>query len=70
MKEFKFNTMYDIGEAVVGFDSSNRKLVEFEIREISFDVSSKSVSIWYRGQSHIFIETDVYRNKEEFIESL
>lgn len=70
MKEFKFNTMYDIGEAVVGFDSSNRKLVEFEIREISFDVSSKSVSIWYRGQSHIFRETDVYRSKEEFIESL
>ena len=70
MKEFMFKTRYDLGEKVVGFDSTNNKLIEFEINRISFDLSLTDILIWYHGGNHFFTEKNVYRTKEEFINGL
>jgi hypothetical protein len=70
MKEFMFKTRYDLGEKVVGFDSTNNKLVEFEINRISFDLSLTDILIWYHDDSVMFREKDVYRARQDFIDNL
>jgi hypothetical protein len=70
MKEFAFKTRYDLGDKVVGFDSTNNKLVEFEIDKITFDLSFTGILIWYHGGNYFFAERNVYRTKEEFINGL
>jgi hypothetical protein len=70
MKEFTFKTRYDLEEKVVGFDSTNNKLVEFEINRISFDLSLTDILIWYHGDYVMFSERDVYRTRQDFIDNL
>ena len=70
MKEFKFNTRYDLGDKVVGFDSTNNKLIEFEINRISFDLSFTDILIWYHGDSVMLREKDIYRTRQDFIDNL
>ena len=70
MKEFSFNTRFDLGDEVVGFDTTTNRLVEFQIEKITFDLSVVSLDIWYHAGAKIFHERNIYRSRQEFIDGL
>lgn len=71
MKEFTFKTRFGLGENIVGFDPFNKRLTEFVITKISFNLTCNELSVWYHGNGGTFFkESDCFRNKQEFLDNL
>lgn len=69
--EIKITTKYGIGDKVIVFVNSERKLKETEIAKISASVNTEGQTLFYYDvDGNIYFEKDLYSSREEFISQL
>lgn len=71
MNEIIIKTKFEIGETAFRFNTSSYKLEEFVIHEIACYTSEKGTKVTYFNSEYTGIqESQLFKSKEEFIESL
>ena len=69
--EITFKTKFDLGDKAFYYSPSTRRIEEFNVEKIHFVVDGEETIITYSSGSFDFKdEEDLFRSKEEFIDSL
>jgi hypothetical protein len=70
MKEITFKTKFELGDTALHYNSKTHKLEEFVIEKISYDICKDNIFLMYSNGSIFLFEEQLFRSKQEFVESL